>query len=247
MYVRLAFGVAAHLEPEILIVDEVLAVGDAEFQKKAMGKMKDVSTKEGRTVLFVSHNMSAVQNLCVTALILKNGQIAESGNVHHVMNSYINSAEQKHSGYTRRWGNKKAQFLDYKLCDSTGAERVEFFMGDSLYLYIKVKFNEKIRHADIGINIKNNLDDLISHVANFDDNFLISGDKNDVQEYKIELKDIFFSPNLYNVDIAIVSGSDHFEMLENVFRFSIIEGSRIRRGNFPSHIKIFTKSNWEQL
>jgi lipopolysaccharide transport system ATP-binding protein len=75
MYVRLAFGVAAHLEPEILIVDEVLAVGDAEFQKKCIGKMQDVSQKEGRTVLFVSHNMAAVKALCNSALVLKNGKV----------------------------------------------------------------------------------------------------------------------------------------------------------------------------
>lgn len=75
MYVRLAFGVAAHLEPEILIVDEVLAVGDAEFQKKALGKMKDVSKMEGRTVLFVSHNMAAIQSLCNKCMYLKNGRM----------------------------------------------------------------------------------------------------------------------------------------------------------------------------
>src|SRR5947208_13541280 len=79
MYVRLAFAVAAHLEPEILIVDEVLAVGDAEFQKKCLGKMQSVATNEGRTVLFVSHNMGAVRALCSTALLLCNGQIASAG------------------------------------------------------------------------------------------------------------------------------------------------------------------------
>ncbi|MDB5200774.1 MAG: Teichoic-acid-transporting ATPase [Ferruginibacter sp.] len=79
MYVRLAFGVAAHLEPEILIVDEVLAVGDAEFQKKALGKMKDVSNREGRTVLFVSHNMDAVETLCEKVLILEHGTIKYDG------------------------------------------------------------------------------------------------------------------------------------------------------------------------
>ncbi len=76
MYVRLAFAVAAHLESEILIVDEVLAVGDSEFQKKCLGKMKDVSKGEGRTVLFVSHNMAAVENICTHALVLKNGTVA---------------------------------------------------------------------------------------------------------------------------------------------------------------------------
>src|SRR6187399_461806 len=75
MYVRLAFGVAAHLEPEILIVDEVLAVGDSEFQKKALGKMKDVSQSQGRTVLFVSHNMLAVKSLCSTGLLMEQGRI----------------------------------------------------------------------------------------------------------------------------------------------------------------------------
>lgn len=91
MYVRLAFAVAAHLEPEILIVDEVLAVGDAEFQKKCLGKMKDVSEKEGRTVLFVSHNMAAVQSLCAKALYLKHGQIQQYGSVNDVMQHYLNA------------------------------------------------------------------------------------------------------------------------------------------------------------
>lgn len=89
MYVRLAFGVAAHLEPEILIVDEVLAVGDADFQNKALGKMKDVSTKEGRTVLFVSHNMSAVRNLCTRAVFLANGQVKGEGAPETVINNYL--------------------------------------------------------------------------------------------------------------------------------------------------------------
>ncbi len=90
MYVRLAFAVAAHLESEILIVDEVLAVGDADFQKKCLGKMGDVSKNEGRTVLFVSHNMSAIQNLCGKAILLKNGGIQYQGNVSEVTALYHN-------------------------------------------------------------------------------------------------------------------------------------------------------------
>ncbi|HLY70469.1 MAG TPA: polysaccharide ABC transporter ATP-binding protein [Puia sp.] len=89
MYVRLAFGVAAHLEPEILIVDEVLAVGDAEFQKKCLGKMKDVSDKQGRTVLFVSHNMTAIKSLCTTVISLGNGLITEIGDSNSVINNYL--------------------------------------------------------------------------------------------------------------------------------------------------------------
>ena len=89
MYVRLAFAVAAHLEPEILVVDEVLAVGDVEFQKKCMGKMGDVATKEGRTVLFVSHNMAAIEQLCGSAILLEKGKVVNQGRSLDVINSYL--------------------------------------------------------------------------------------------------------------------------------------------------------------
>jgi lipopolysaccharide transport system ATP-binding protein len=91
MYVRLAFAVAAHLESEILIVDEVLAVGDAEFQQKCLGKMKDVSTNQGRTVLFVSHNMAAVKSLCTKGQVLSNGKMLFSGEVNAAVKSYLSS------------------------------------------------------------------------------------------------------------------------------------------------------------
>ncbi len=93
MMVRLGFAVAAHLEPEILIIDEVLAVGDAEFQKKCLGKMKDVSG-EGRTVLFVSHNMAAVKELCTSAILLDKGQLVYSGKTHDVLREYLSSPIQ---------------------------------------------------------------------------------------------------------------------------------------------------------
>jgi len=89
MYVRLAFAVAAFLEPEILIVDEVLAVGDAAFQKKCLGKMQDISTSEGRTILFVSHNTSAIHKLCTVGALLINGRLVEYGNVESAINKYL--------------------------------------------------------------------------------------------------------------------------------------------------------------
>jgi len=92
MYVRLAFAVAAHLEPEILIVDEVLAVGDSEFQKKCLGKMQSVASKEGRTVLFVSHNMQAVTSLCTAAILIQNGKIAIFGDTSRVIMQYLSTA-----------------------------------------------------------------------------------------------------------------------------------------------------------
>lgn len=92
MYVRLAFAVAAHLEPDILLVDEVLAVGDAAFQKKCLGKMGEVS-KEGRTVLFVSHNMQALRNLCERSILLDKGSIIKSGETQHVISTYLRTME----------------------------------------------------------------------------------------------------------------------------------------------------------
>lgn len=93
MYVRLAFAVAAHLEPEILIVDEVLAVGDAEFQKKCLGKMKDVSVNDGRTVLFVSHNMAAVKQLCTKGLLMSKGTVEYFGGIQDVVDQYISNGD----------------------------------------------------------------------------------------------------------------------------------------------------------
>lgn len=101
MYVRLAFAVAAHLEPEILVVDEVLAVGDSQFQKKCLGKMHDVAG-EGRTVLFVSHNMNAVRQLCSRAILMRNGTVALDADVESAIEQYLSSGEQALSGTWRR-------------------------------------------------------------------------------------------------------------------------------------------------
>jgi lipopolysaccharide transport system ATP-binding protein len=101
MYVRLAFAVAAFLEPEILIVDEVLAVGDAEFQKKCLGRMKDVSTNDGRTVLFVSHNMTAINSLCPQTIYFRNGRIVEHGKTKNVIQNYLSTESETIS--ERKW------------------------------------------------------------------------------------------------------------------------------------------------
>jgi len=114
MYVRLAFAVAAHLESEILIVDEVLAVGDAEFQKKCLGKMGDVSKGEGRTVLFVSHNMGAIKNFCTKTILLNNGQIFEYGKTDAVINKYLTVAQsinRTNTNWVNRRGNRKVEFV----------------------------------------------------------------------------------------------------------------------------------------
>lgn len=103
MYVRLAFSVAAHMEPDILLVDEVLAVGDAEFQKKCLGKMDEVTKKAGRTILFVSHNMSAIQNLCKRCILLKDGKITSIGPTQDIINDYINRTNSTLSPFVQIW------------------------------------------------------------------------------------------------------------------------------------------------
>ena len=113
MYVRLAFAVAAHLEPEILVVDEVLAVGDAEFQKKCLGKMEDVSKNEGRTVLFVSHQMDAIEKLTNRSIMLKNGRINIFANTDEVVNRYLkdSNAETELTKFSKREGTGKVRII----------------------------------------------------------------------------------------------------------------------------------------
>lgn len=140
MTVRLGFAIAAHLEPEILVVDEVLAVGDAEFQKKAIGKMKDVSKGEGRTVLFVSHNMTAVKNLCKSGVLLENGTVKFIGKVEDTINQYL-AINPDMFGYsiserTDRLGNGLIRVTNVILRDKFGAQIDEVFTGG----YLRVDF-----------------------------------------------------------------------------------------------------------
>ena len=121
MYVRLAFAVAAHLEPDILIVDEVLAVGDAEFQKKCLGKMQDVSERGGRTVLFVSHNMVAVKNLCKNAVFLSQGRVKSTGRTEDIINQYLiegtrNGMEQVFEDAATAPGNESVKVKRIAAC-----------------------------------------------------------------------------------------------------------------------------------
>lgn len=160
MYVRLAFAVAAHLESEILIVDEVLAVGDAEFQKKCLGKMGDVSKGEGRTVLFVSHNMAAVQNLCEKGMFLKNGKIAEYGLISAVANSYNNSFYC--SGSTIFFSkaqidaSAEAQFIEAEFINNTRDIKAEIVSDvfDDIRVRLKFVVNKYIKGCSPALWIK---------------------------------------------------------------------------------------------
>ncbi|PZX57790.1 ABC-type polysaccharide/polyol phosphate transport system ATPase subunit [Algoriphagus ratkowskyi] len=149
MYVRLAFAVAAHLDSEILIMDEVLAVGDAEFQKKCLGKMGDVSRNEGRTILFVSHNMASVKSLCTQGIVLHNGQYAFEGTTHDAVNFYQqNSNLNQFVNFSLDsediLGNANIKILEFK---------VEALTGDYISVSSGVAFECTFYNEKVGINL----------------------------------------------------------------------------------------------
>lgn len=144
MKVRLGFAVAAHLEPDILIVDEVLAVGDAEFQKKAIGKMKEVSSGQGRTVLFVSHNMGSVKKLCGRGVLIKNGNIENNDNIENIIRLYLNHDNiddiNNEFSYQFSWengiGDDEVRLRSFKIIDSFDKAKQSFETDEDIYIEI---------------------------------------------------------------------------------------------------------------
>jgi len=155
MYVRLAFAVAAFLEPEILIVDEVLAVGDAEFQKKCLGRMKDVSS-EGRTVLFVSHNMGSIKGLCNQGLMLEHGKVKDAGDIDDVIKSYFKKEDTVQGQFIPGRLDKSEQVVVKQVIISNQhGERTESFKtGDDLIVDLTVFSEQYIKHPNVGIAIR---------------------------------------------------------------------------------------------
>jgi lipopolysaccharide transport system ATP-binding protein len=155
MYVRLAFAVAAHLEPEILIVDEVLAVGDSEFQKKCLGKMEDVASKQGRTVLFVSHNMAAIQQLCGRAILLREGSLVGDGDPKQIISSYIanvvDAGEVSLRDFKDRITNKDGMIINFEVLDERGSHVSSVFMGDKLCFVLTIELYRPVIGIQFGI------------------------------------------------------------------------------------------------
>ena len=157
MYVRLAFAVAAHLDPEILIVDEVLAVGDAAFQKKCLGKMKDVSGQQKRTVLFVSHNMASIQNLCQKAVLLHDGVINQHGDPVKVVSSYLDGMYKAHkeASHVKSFDGKFV-ITHTVLRNQTGVQETTFRPGDTLVIEIHYDAKEPLELPYFWVSISGN-------------------------------------------------------------------------------------------
>lgn len=159
MYVRLAFAVAAHLEPEILVVDEVLAVGDVQFQKKCLGKMEDVG-REGRTVLFVSHNMSAIQRLCSKAVSLDRGELIATGRVSDVVSQYLKDSDSSNSRVLdyrkmceKGYRSHGVRFSDCKIVDSKGDLTSKLKYTEPFSVCLKMEASRNIENLAIHIGI----------------------------------------------------------------------------------------------
>ncbi len=160
MYVRLAFAVAAHLESEILILDEVLAVGDAEFQKKCLGKMDDVAHKQGRTILFVSHNLGSIRSICNKGIYLQKGMLRSSGSIAEVASVYLDSSEtgsnQQSTAILPIDETLPAQILRATLTNSTGLEKKVFDVFDQIKLDIEYVIREDAIGLDLGMILERN-------------------------------------------------------------------------------------------
>ena len=168
MRVRLAFAVAAHLEPEILLIDEVLAVGDSEFQNKCIGKMNEIS-KDNRTILFVSHNMSAIRSLCNKVLLLNNGELKSIGNTSDVLQEYLsirdNSSNSRNIGefiYDKKLpDNDIIKLHSLKLFDKNNRLNDTFENCETIYVEIIVTLISKVNHIVIGVDLKRSFEELV--------------------------------------------------------------------------------------
>ena len=165
MHVRLAFAVAAHLDPDILIVDEVLAVGDAEFQRKAIGKMKEVSAGGDRTVLFVSHNMASIKNLCDRAILLENGMVSFDGSVDKAIELYKsqnNKDLSKEFKFSKKFSNAYIQIDNFKISPIKGTL---ITISSGLEFTFSFKNLKKITNVDVTYELANMEDLVIFHTG----------------------------------------------------------------------------------
>ena len=233
MRVRLAFAVAAHLEPDILVIDEVLAVGDAEFQKKAIGKMQDISNSEGRTVLFVSHNMAAVKNLCTRALVLEHGKIVFEGSQNDAVNFYLSNEKQKHqvnlASRTDRKGNQKMTVSDISFFNKNGDEVFEVISGDYLKIRISLIKNKPVNYKKlfIGINfIDQNMNFSLSYVN--DEMGFSFANLEYKNTFELEIPNLYLRARDYSLRILITENDTNahnfIDLIENAASLNILAG-----------------------
>ena len=245
MYVRLAFGVAAHLEPEILIVDEVLAVGDAEFQKKALGKMKDVSTKDGRTVLFVSHNMAAISTLTNNLLVLSNGVKYFQGDTNIGIKKYLElGSDHGELIYSKPKSDLKP--LVTKVVVKTSEEKNIHVYGKSLKIEFEIYCPQPVKEPVFSFQIINSSKTKVLHVlnTNYEQTFCQG---TGVHKFSCLFPNLKLYPDNYSL---IIHFSDHntrvkFERIEDVCPFEVQLRGELRQYYWRSGEAIYVEeSEW---
>jgi lipopolysaccharide transport system ATP-binding protein len=229
MYVRLAFAVAAHLEPEILVVDEVLAVGDAQFQKKCLGKMGEVG-KDGRTVLFVSHQMPAVEVLCTGAILLEQGLIVAAGEVHSIVETYMSRMIKTSQTLLASGGTHNIRSV--KISNAHGLETDHFSVGDDLVFDIELFHSTFVEKPRLSIGI---------HTPNGERLATIHTDIQQNKDWAFQgtkrLRAVWrknrLVPARYRVDIAFWGYSGEIETLHGAKHFEILARDIYDTGLLP--------------
>ena len=253
MYVRLAFAVAAHLESEILLIDEVLAVGDVEFQKKCLGKMDEVSKQEGKTVLFVSHNLSAIENLCNRGLLINSGKLIMDEEVNIVLNNYLKSINDINKltniiERKDRIGNGKIRVSSFRALNTNFEETTVLKSGDDYYFEIGYINNTNSPMDNIVISL-DIYDDKNSRVLLFRTNFTNDNLNLNEREGKIfcKVKNLPLANGIYNFSIFIsYADVEILDYIEYVTFMSVEGGDFFGTGNIglPNHCKILSKAEW---
>ena len=232
MYVRLAFAVAAHLEPEILVVDEVLAVGDAEFQKKCLGKMHDVS-QGGRTVLFVSHNLAAVEALCDRAVLLRAGRLDADGPVAGIIARYHAQTSSRtsstHAFDRSRRATRAPIFTSASLVDAEGRDTSQIPLGGELVLEIGLRSARRLRAPSLGIGI----DDVMGQRLLTLHNPIQGSVLDDIEgsgSVRCRVRSFPLAPGEYVVKLALSDRTEEIDVVENAFTFEVVNADGLKDG-----------------
>jgi lipopolysaccharide transport system ATP-binding protein len=257
MYVRLAFAVAAHLEPEILIIDEVLAVGDAEFQKKAIGKMQDVSRTDGRTVMFVSHNMAAVSNLCNESILLQNGLLQAKGLTKYIIEQYIstgNSSKGEISGdnIIYRQKSTRAYFNSIRLRSKTGVSD-SFGIGEEVQVELEYSVTIDGSKINPSIHLLDKFGTCILASANLDSATVKKDPFYGKSLQKGRYKSVCIIPAYFLNDVnyrisafLVTENTNEIASADEVLSFNIIETGEMRKEYSGEWIgQIRPKMLWE--
>jgi lipopolysaccharide transport system ATP-binding protein len=203
MYVRLAFAVAAHLEPEILLVDEVLAVGDADFQKKCLGKMDDVA-KEGKTVLFVSHNMGAVQRLCKNGLLINKGKLSFNGDIDKVVQNYLNDMSDSNILYWSRNSESITEtcISEIMFLDEHGKCPKYISNADSIKIMISLTNGRGVKRLQLSVDLLDYLGDVIFVTSPRDCSIVIPEQKK-IINFTVDFNNLFLLPKKYSIRVNL--------------------------------------------